>query len=88
MTTLCMADYCPPKVTEPRAAVIRDAINDWTRPMDLTPDQKHACVAVALTQHRNGASPASAIAYGKTHAQHLAGRTVWHRRPAPMGDAA
>lgn len=72
MTTLCMVDYCPPKVVgNPKVAVIRDAINDWTRPMELTPEQKRACVAQALTQFHNGLSTASAIAAGKDHAARL-----------------
>lgn len=72
MTTLCMADYCPPAVVgDPREAAIRHALNDWVRPMELTVDQKLACVSQALTQYRNGMSTASAIAAGKDHAARL-----------------
>lgn len=72
MDSMRLVDYCPPRVIgNPKAAVIRDAVNEWTEGMGLTAEQRRACVAQALTQYHNGMSTATAIAAGKARAGEL-----------------
>lgn len=72
MDAMRLVDYCPPRIVgNPKAAVIRDAVNSWTEGMGLTAEQRRSCVAQALSQHQNGMSSGAAIAAGKARATEL-----------------
>lgn len=77
MTTLCLSDYCPPRVRiDERARAVRLAVIERCDYYKLEPRDRLDAVAQALSQLRNGVSAARSIEVGYDRASMLANRSL------------